>query len=156
MPAKCPPGETYNQSIKACRPKKKAGRKAVNKTKKNSPKKVASPKKTTSPKKVVISMDASPEKKMDGSGIVKWYTENGYLQDFLNDCSIGGGEMIYNKTTRLYEISFVPNASWPKTLERQVSEAEIYLTNPDDDGNYPIDGHVVTGVIRSINGVKVV
>jgi len=102
---------------------------------------------------VVIAMDASPEKKLNGKGIIDWYTQNGYLNDFLEPFAVDGeGEMTYNKETRLYEIRFKPNESWPKTLVKQASEAHIALSNPDDDGNYPIDGHVVTAMIRSIDG----
>ena len=37
MPARCPVGETYNQSFKACRPKKKPGRKSSSTEFKNPP-----------------------------------------------------------------------------------------------------------------------
>ena len=104
---------------------------------------------------VVIVMDARPEKTMTGKGIIDWYTKNGYLAEFLDQFANGVGEMTYNKKTLLYEIRFEPNESWPKTFEEQVDDANMYLQNPDDDGNYPIDGYVVEGSIRSIDGKEV-
>ena len=105
---------------------------------------------------VTIEFDARPEKTMTGQGIISWYTDYGYLGDFLDAYAVNqDGKMTYNKTTRRYEITFTPNESWPKTLEKQASEADIYLGNPDDDGNYLIDGYVVQGKILSINGQAV-
>jgi hypothetical protein len=104
----------------------------------------------------IIELLAKPEKETNGKGIIDWYMNTGYLGDFLEAYAAGGfGEMTYNKETRLYEIHFAPSEAWPKTLEGQVDEADIYLGNPDDDGNYPIDGYVVEGEIRSINGVDI-
>jgi hypothetical protein len=104
----------------------------------------------------VVAFSARPEKEMDGQGIVTWYTENGYLGDFLEAYAEDGfGEMVYNKENRLYEIRFTPNDAWPKTAQEQAGEADIYLSNPDDDGNYPIDGYVVVGEICYINGQDV-
>lgn len=106
--------------------------------------------------KVIIALSARPEKNMDGSGIIDWYTNNGYLGDFLEAYAAGGfGEMTYNKQTRLYEISFQPNEAWPKNEEKQDIEAHVYLGNPDDDGNYPIDGYNVECEIKSVNGRRI-
>jgi len=105
---------------------------------------------------VVIAFKARPEKKANGQGIIDWYTDNGYLGEFLEAYAVNSsGEMTYNKTSRLYEINFAPNDSWPKEHRKQVDEAEIYLGNPDDDGNYPIDGYVVECEIISVNGQKI-
>jgi hypothetical protein len=104
---------------------------------------------------VIIVIDARPENKFDGQGIIEWYTENGYLSNFLEENSDGNGVMTYNKMTHLYEIKFTPNEFWPLDLQRQIDMADIYLSNPDDDGNFPIDGYVVEAKIISINGVKV-
>jgi len=105
---------------------------------------------------VTIAFDARPEKTMTGQGIISWYTDYGYLEDFLRDYAVNeDGKMTYNKETRLYEITFTPNESWPKDLQKQADEADIYLGNPDDDGNYPIDGYIVQGKIRFINGQAV-
>ena len=104
--------------------------------------------------KTVIAFTARPEQSVRGQGIINWYTNHGYLDDFLEAFALEG-EMTYNTTTNLYEISFVPNEFWPKTLEKQAQEADICLGNPDDDGNYPINGYVVTAQIKSINGQPV-
>jgi len=103
---------------------------------------------------VIIAMNARPEKSIGGQGIIDWYTKYGYLSDFL-DVYATEGKMIYNKVSRLYEIHFTPNESWPKTLEAQAEEAETYLGNPDDDGNYPIDGYTVEAQIRFIDGQQI-
>jgi len=100
---------------------------------------------------VTITFAARPEKSMAGQGIISWYTDYGFLGDFL-EAYAEHGKMSYNKETRLYEITFTPNKNWPKTLEEQADEADIYLGNPDNNGNYPIDGYVVEGKILSING----
>ena len=104
--------------------------------------------------KTVIAFSARPERTMNGQGIIDWYTNHGYLDDFLETFALEG-EMTYNKTTRLYEISFTPNEAWPKTLQAQAQEADICLGNPDDDGNYPINGYVVTAQIKTIDGQAV-
>jgi hypothetical protein len=103
----------------------------------------------------VIVFEARPEKKMNGKGIIEWYTNHGYLGDFL-EAYASDGKMIYNEKTRLYEIHFTPNKLWPKTLQEQTEEADIYLSNPDSNGNYPIDGYVVVGQLRFIDGHKVI
>ena len=103
---------------------------------------------------MIISFTARPEKSVEGQGIIKWYTDTGYLGDFLEEYAQGDGVMTYNKSSRLYEISFTPNEFWPKTLEEQASAADV-LANPDDDGNYPIDGYVVESKIRLIDGMEV-
>ena len=104
----------------------------------------------------IVTMKARPEKKMDGQGIIDWYMNNGYLGEFLEEYAAGGfGEIIYNKQTRLYEIHFNHSEAWPKTLKEQAIEADVYLSNPDDDVNYPIDGYVVESEIISINGEDV-
>jgi hypothetical protein len=104
----------------------------------------------------IIAFKARPEKEMNGQGIITWYTENGYLSDFLQAYATDGfGEMVYNKESRLYEIRFTSNESWPKKIHDQANEADIYLGNPDDDGNYMIDGYVVEGEIHTINGENV-
>ena len=104
----------------------------------------------------MIAFDARPEKKNNGEGIISWYTDHGYLGEFLEAYAVNGeGKMTYNKVTHLYVVTFTPNESWPKTLEKQAFEAHIYLGNPDDDGNYPIDGYVVECQILYINGQKV-
>ena len=144
---KCAPGETYNTSLKACRPKKKPGPK----TKKNSPMK--------KPEEVTIVLDAEPEMHNDGSGIISWYTKHGYLQYFFeNFAQDEKGTMTFNKASENYEIRFIPNESWPKDIKEQRDEATYLLGNPDDDGNYPIDVHgeefFVHGDIRAINGVE--
>jgi hypothetical protein len=100
---------------------------------------------------VVIAMNARPEKSIGGQGIIDWYTKYGYLNDFL-EIYATEGKMTYNKTTRLYEIHFTPNEFWPKTLESQAEAADTCLGNPDDDGNYPIDGYTVEANIRFIDG----
>ena len=105
---------------------------------------------------VTIAFDARPEKSLTGQGIITWYTDYGYLSDFLEALAVNAeGKMSYNKESRLYEITFMPNEYWPKTLQAQAVEANIYLGSPDDDGNYPIDGYVVEGKIRFINGQAV-
>lgn len=104
--------------------------------------------------KVVIAMDARPEKTMNGQGIIDWYTNYGYLDDFLEAYAIDG-KMIYNDVTSLYEVHFTPNESWPRTFESQAKAADICLANPDDDGNYPIDGYTVESHIRFIDGQKI-
>jgi len=105
-------------------------------------------------KAVVIAMHARPEKSIRGEGIIEWYTNYGYLNDFL-EVFATEGKMIYNEVTRLYEIHFTPNEYWPKTLQSQAREADIYLGTPDDDGNYPIDGYTVEAQIRFIDGQKI-
>ena len=103
---------------------------------------------------VTIAFDARPEKKLMGQGIIGWYTDYGYLSDFLEAYAVEAeGKMIYNGS--LYEITFTPNESWPKDFEKQCLAAHICLENPDDDGNYPIDGYVVESKIRYINGQAV-
>ena len=102
----------------------------------------------------IIVFEARPEKKVEGKGIIEWYTNYGYLDDFL-EAYASEGKMIYNKDTLLYEIHFTPNELWPKTLQKQTEEADIYLSNPDNNGNYPIDGYVVVGQLRFIDGHKV-
>lgn len=101
--------------------------------------------------KTVIAFSARPEKNMKGQGIINWYRDHGYLDDFL-DAYATDGEMTYNTLTGLYEISFTPNNAWPNTLQEQADEADVYLGNPDDDGNYPISGYIVTAQIHTING----
>jgi len=104
----------------------------------------------------IVAMKARPEKDIGGQGIIDWYTNNGYLGEFLEAYAAGGcGEMTYNKVTGLYEIYFNHSEAWPKTLEKQAIELDVYLANPDDDGNYPIDGYVVESEIISINGEDV-
>ena len=102
----------------------------------------------------VIVFEARPEKQLNGKGIIEWYTNYGYLGDFL-EAYASEGKMIYNKETRLYEVHFTPNKLWPKTLQEQKDEADIYLSNPDNNGNYPIDGYVVVGKVLFIDGQKV-
>lgn len=103
---------------------------------------------------VTIKFDARPEKKMGGQGIISWYTDYGYLGDFLEAYAVETDvKMTYN--SGLYEITFTPNESWPTKLDDQAVAAHIYLSNPDDDGNYPIDGYVVVAHIRYINGKEV-
>lgn len=99
---------------------------------------------------VTIAFEARPEKGT-GQGIITWYTDYGYLSDFL-EAYAEEGKMTYNGT--LYEITFTPNESWPKDFEKQCLAAHICLENPDD-GNYPIDGYVVESKIRLINGQAV-
>jgi len=105
-------------------------------------------------KMTVIAFDARPEKKMNGQGIIEWYTDYCYLSDFLESYALDG-KMIYNEKTLLYEIHFTPNEDWPTTLEKQTLAADISLSNPDNNGNYPIDGYVVTAQVRFIDGHKV-
>jgi hypothetical protein len=101
---------------------------------------------------VIIAFDARPEKGT-GQGIIGWYTDYGYLSDFLEAVAVNAeGKITYNGS--LYEITFMPNEYWPNTLQGQADEANIYLGNPDD-GNYPIDGYVVESKIRFINGQAV-
>jgi len=108
------------------------------------------------PTQVVIAMKCSPEKTLNGSGIINWFNNYGYLNEFLDACAENGvGNITYNNKTYLHEITFIPNKSWPKTLYLQALEANIYLGNPDDDGNYPIDGMCVTSEIRFIDGQAV-
>jgi hypothetical protein len=103
---------------------------------------------------VTITFDARPEKTLTGQGIISWYTDYGYLSDFLESNAVNAeGKMTYNG--KHYEITFMPSEYWPKTLQAQADEANIYLGNPDDDGNYPIDGYVVEGKILFINGQAV-
>ena len=97
---------------------------------------------------VTIAFDARPEKTLTGQGIIDWYTDNGYLGDFL-DSYAEEGKMSYNGT--LYEITFTPNESWPKDFEKQALAAHICLANPDD-GKYLIDGYLVESKIRLIDG----
>lgn len=106
-------------------------------------------------RKTVVALKARPEREMNGQGIIDWYTNNGYLDEFLEQFAGGKGEMAYNQTTGVYEIRFVPSEMWPKTFEKQVQEAGIYLQNPDDDGNYPINGYNVEAQIVSVNGQAV-
>jgi len=158
---------TYDRTIKACRPKKTGGNPGTVSTASTATASTASnnkksPKNNTlmnraksAPKNVIIAFWASPEKKTNGQGIIHWYTKYGYLSDFLEANSTGEGIMTYNKTTHLYEIHFIPNESWPKEFFKQALEAHIYLSNPDDDGNYPINGIVVEAEIRSIDGYPV-
>ena len=103
-------------------------------------------------RKTVVALKARPEREMNGQGIINWFTNHGYLGEFLEQFADGKGEMTYNKTSRLYEISFIPNAAWPKTFEEQMEDVNIYLSNPDDDGNYPINGYNVEVEIISVNG----
>jgi len=108
-----------------------------------------------SKKMTVVALKARPERDRNGQGIIDWYTKHGYLTEFLDQVADGKGEMKYNNTTDLYEISFMPNERWPKTFEKQTDDANIYLSNPDDDGNYPINGYNVEAEIVSINGQAV-
>lgn len=100
---------------------------------------------------VTIAFEARPEK-LTGQGIISWYTDYGYLSDFL-EAYAEDGKMTYNGS--LYEITFTPNESWPKDFEKQCLAAHICLENPGDDGNYPIDGYVVESKICFINGQAV-
>jgi len=86
--------------------------------------------------------------------IIDWYTNNYYLKYFLEEYSDGNGNMIYNNTTKLYEISFIPNEYWPKTLENQYNAADGLLGSPDDDGNYLINGYCIESNVVSIDGQK--
>ena len=106
-------------------------------------------------KMTVVALKARPEPTMNGQGIIDWYTNHGYLADFLEQVADGKGEMTYNNTTNLYEISFMPSERWPKTFQGQTDDANIYLQNPDDDGNYPINGYNVEAEIVSSNGQAV-
>jgi hypothetical protein len=109
---------------------------------------------TTPTDEVVLTLNATPEKDMEGTDVViGWYTNNGYLDDFLKDfANDGKGTMTYNQNTSRYEIRFSPNEYWPKNVKEQIRKAAIYLENPDDDGNYLVDGEFMLSSIRSVNG----
>jgi hypothetical protein len=108
------------------------------------------------PAHVVLTMDATPETRTDGKGLIEWYTtETGYLNDFFTDFAKDEkGTMTFNKETGCYEVRFVPNEYWPKDVKEQARKAAMMLENPDDDGNYLIGREFVAGKIRSIQGVE--
>jgi len=105
--------------------------------------------------RVRIVMAAGPEEFKDGSGIIAWYVNNGYLADFLEEFAADNmGEMAFRPETGRYEILFEPNDCWPAAVTEQAYRAASYLQNPDDDGNYLISGRPVSALIRSIDGVE--
>jgi hypothetical protein len=116
---------------------------------------VSHPGSMTSRNEVVITMTAAPEAYKDGTGILSWYRDTHYLQDFLDEYAEGGnGTMTFHKESGRYEIRFLPNEFFPTDRKKQIPVAIQYLEDPDDDGNYPMDGVLVQGRIRSIDGVE--
>ena len=109
---------------------------------------------TTPTDEVVLTLNATPEKDMKGTDVViGWYTNNDYLDDFLQEFATDGkGTMTFNTSTSRYEIRFSPNEYWPKNVKEQIRKAAIYLENPDDDGNYLVDGEFMLSWLRSVNG----
>jgi hypothetical protein len=109
---------------------------------------------TTPTDEVVLTLNATPEKDMEGKDVViGWFTNNGYLDDFLQTVAIDGkGSMTYNKSTSRYEIRFSPNEYWPKNVKEQILKAALFLENPDTYGNYLVDGERMLSSIRSVNG----
>jgi hypothetical protein len=109
---------------------------------------------TTPTDEVVLTLNATPEKDMEGTDVViGWFTNNGYLDDFLQTVAIDGkGTMTYNKSTSRYEIRFSPNEYWPKNVKEQSLKAALFLENPDTYGNYLVDGERMLSSIRSVNG----
>jgi len=94
-------------------------------------------------------MTATPE---HGTTVIDWYTGNGYLHDFFEEVAREVGTMTFCPSSKRYTICFSPNEHWPKHVGEQARLASILLENPDEDGNYLIDGHFMQGCIRSING----
>jgi len=109
---------------------------------------------TTPTDEVVITMTAKPEKDSHGTDVViDWYTNNGALDDFLREVATDGkGTMTFNKSSSRYEIRFSPNEYWPKKVKEQIRKAAIFLENPDNNGNYLVDGEFMLSWIRSVNG----
>ena len=105
-------------------------------------------------KNIVIKMKGSLDKEIGSQRIIKWYKP--HLEYFLDEYSDGKGNMTYNTSTNLYEISFTPNEDWPRALEDQHQVADTLLGDPDTDGNYPIDEYLVVSEIVSIDGQKMV
>jgi len=109
---------------------------------------------TTPTDEVVLTLNATPEKDMEGTDVViGWFTNNGYLDDFLQTVANDGkGTMTYNKRTSRYEIRFSPNEYWPKNVKEQILKTALFLENPDTYGNYLVDGERMLSSIRSVNG----
>lgn len=81
-----------------------------------------------------------------------WFTKKTdyfFLENFAKDEK---GEIKY-LSNDIYKIEFVPNEGWPKSLERQKEEAQIFLENLDEDGNYLVNGDefVETKVLKVLN-----
>ena len=105
---------------------------------------------TTTSDKIIITMNAYPSK-----GIIDWYINNYYLDDFFEACAKDAkGTMIYNNESRRYEICFRKNEYFSKDIKKQAEIAADYLQDPDQDGTYLINGFIVRGIIRSINGIE--
>ena len=109
----------------------------------------------TMQEEVTITFNAYPEKNKNGAGIIQWYVQNDYLDDFLSAFAKDKkGSMTFDNETGRYVIRFTKNEMWPADIKEQASDAAVYLQHLDDDGNYPIDGEIVDSIIRSINGVE--
>lgn len=154
---KCPSDKTWNSTLKACRDKKKPGRKLG--TKKAAPKpKVATPK-PASPSLKHIKFEFSVYLKSDRN-----MNPESYKEDIINWYKGFAADLLFDDM----KLSHVKDDVFSGDFKEHLEEGPPWyggkgdidsFVDPDDDGNYPLkigrSRSLVIGKLLSINGVEV-
>ena len=162
---KCPPEQTYNRTLKACRDKKKVGRKTIAvkaKAKSVTPKaKSVTPKaKAPSARKVTFEFSVTLKsstryssmndfKKVVVDDVIDWYESEGA------DLQMNNLKITYNGKSE-FSGSYTLNPEENPKYDPQFEIATF--VDHDEDGNHPIKigrtDYFVMGKLISVNGVK--
>ena len=162
---KCPPGQTYDRTLKACRDKKKVGRKTIAaKAKTVTPKaKTVTPKaktKVASARKVTFEFSVSLKSSRNWSGIDMFKKD--VIDDVIASYESEGADLQMDKLKITYKGNSEFSGSYTLSPEENPGydpavDIATFVDN-DADGNHPIKigrtEYFVIGKLLTVNGVK--